>query len=155
MTNPNDNDKPGAFLELFPHLLSRLYLTLLWKINQEQDGDAVVLTNTWLREFARLDRKSLHKYRTYLHDCNIILSSPVGNGRQYLYRVANPQTSKPLNDNVTDEGAVKYLGDAEAKTAIVRQRVVKRWKRKANEMDPAEEPPSSQSSPSSWDNSGW
>ena len=45
MVDPKDRDKPGLFLKLLPHPLSRLYMTLLWKINAEQDGDAVVLSN--------------------------------------------------------------------------------------------------------------
>ena len=51
----DDEEKPGTFLKLFPHPLSRLFVTLLWKINAEQDGDAVVLSNVWLRRFACLD----------------------------------------------------------------------------------------------------
>jgi hypothetical protein len=49
MTDPKDNEKPGLFLELFPHPISRLFLVLLWKINLQHDGDSVILTNVWLR----------------------------------------------------------------------------------------------------------
>jgi hypothetical protein len=157
MTDPNDGEKPGAFLELFPHPLSRLYLTLLWKINREQDGDAVVLSNVWLREFARLDEKSLRKYRSSLQEHDVILSSPVGNGRQHLYRIANPRTSKPLDEQETDAKAIVRLSDPDRGKEVSRQRAVTRWKRKINgkpDVDPTEEPPSPPQR-SSWDDSGW
>jgi len=31
MVDPKDRDKPDLFLKLFPHPLSRLLMTLLWK----------------------------------------------------------------------------------------------------------------------------
>ena len=42
MLDPSDKEKPGTFLELFPHRLSRLFMVLLWKINFEQEGDGAL-----------------------------------------------------------------------------------------------------------------
>jgi hypothetical protein len=47
MTDPKDREKPGLFMELLPHPLSRLFMTLLWKINVVQGGDAFVRSNAF------------------------------------------------------------------------------------------------------------
>jgi hypothetical protein len=109
MVDPKDVSKPGRFLQLFPQPLSRLYLTILWKINREQDGDGVLLTNVWLRNFSKLDKTSLVKYRAYLHDEHIISAKRIGTGgREYLYRLLDPRTAQPLNAE-TDVDAIARM----------------------------------------------
>jgi len=153
MTVPNDKERPGLFLELFPHPLSRLYLTLLWKINMEQDGDAVVLSNVWLRTFTKVDHKSLCKYRDLLHDRKIILGQPLGSGREHLYRLVSPTHRLPFNNSETDLEAIARLRNPSRVKEVARTRVMRRYKRKPV----AEEKPVTQgqarkvSSLSSWD----
>lgn len=93
MVGPKDREKPGLFLQLFPHPLSRLFLALVWKINAVQDGDAVVLSNVWLKKFANLDTKSLNEYHRYLHDNHVIRHKSFGSGREYPSNFSNIDTS--------------------------------------------------------------
>jgi hypothetical protein len=130
MTDLKDRQKPGQFLELFPHPLSRLYLTLLWKINAEQDGDAAVLSNVWLRGFAKLDEKSLRKYRSFLHDGNIIHAAQLGSGREYLYRLVNPNNRRPLDENEPDGQATERLSNPDRIKEAARARAIKRYSKK-------------------------
>jgi hypothetical protein len=129
MVDPKNREKPGLFLTLFPHSLSRLMLTLLWKINGEQDGDAVVLSNTWLRGFARLDAKSLRKYRDHLHDHHVIQHKSIGSGREHLYRIVN-RRGRPLADE-TDDDAVTRLKGTETQGQAIRKGVIKRYMRRS------------------------
>jgi hypothetical protein len=128
MTDPKDRDKPGLFLALFPNSLSRLFLTLLWKINGEKEGDAVVLSNAWLREFAQLTSKSLRKCRDCLHENCVIRYKSIGGGRQYLYRLVN-RRGKPLADELDDE-ALTRLKDTETQGRAVRKGLIKGYMRR-------------------------
>jgi hypothetical protein len=128
MTNRTDRSKPGLFLELFPHPLSRLYLTLLWKINLEQDGDAVVLSNVWLREFTSLATNTLKKYRRYLHTKHIIHTVPVGPGREYLYRAVGSD-GRALSGE-TDMEAIGRLRNPERIKEVARASMLKRYRRR-------------------------
>jgi hypothetical protein len=128
MTDPEDDEKPGMFLQLFPHPLSRLYVTLLWKINMEQDGDAVVLSNVWLRTFAKLDKESLRKFRQFLNRENIIRAEPLGSGREHLYRMLNPDTSQPMNDE-TDAEAIARLKNPDRIREVARTRIMRRYRK--------------------------
>ncbi len=149
MLDPNDHEKPGTFLELFPHPLSRLFVTLLWKINLEQDGDAVVLSNMWLKDFANLDHKSLLRYRSFLIDHRVIVAVPLGSGREYLYRVPNPRTGLPLSDETNIE-AVARLANPERIKEVARARIMKRYRRRLVQETPT---PATEPVPirSSWD----
>jgi hypothetical protein len=147
MTAPKDREKPGVFLQLFPHPLSRLLIVLLWKINSVQDGDAVVLPNTWLRDFATISSNSLRKYRTFLHDSNVIHATALGNGREYLYRLVN-RKGRPLADE-TNADAVVRLKDTKTITERIRQNVIRRYERKVSAAVEADKPASD--TRSSWD----
>jgi hypothetical protein len=128
MTHPGDKGKPGTFLQLYPHPLSRLYTVLMWKIHREQDGDAVILRNTWLKDFANLDHKSLVRCRAYLNDHKIILAAPIGNGWEFLYRVCDANTGQALADETNIE-CVKRLRDRIRIAGVVRTRVMRRYKK--------------------------
>jgi hypothetical protein len=128
MHEPSDSEIPGTFLKLFPHPLSRLLMVLLWKINSEQDGDAVVLSNVWLRSFAKLDNKSLLKYRRYLNDHKLILAVPLGSGREHLYRIFDPNSGLPLSDE-THTQAVRRLRNLERIREVARKRVMRKYRK--------------------------
>jgi len=128
MTDPGDKEKPGKFLKLYPHPLSRLYTVLMWKIHREQDGDAVILRNTWLKDFAKLDHKSLVKCRSYLNDHKITLAASVGNGWEFLYRVCDANTGQPLTDETNIEAVKRLRDDARIKD-VVRTRVMRKYKK--------------------------
>jgi hypothetical protein len=149
MTSHEDSERPGIFLNLFPHPLSRLFVTLLWKINAEQDGDAVVLSNVWLRRFACLDNKSLLRYRQYLNNNGVILAVPLGSGREHLYRICNPRTGLPLSDETNVE-IVDRLRNPERIREVARTRIMRRYRKQ-----PAQEAPTAATEPvpirSSWD----
>jgi len=148
MTDPGDQAKPGTFLQLYPNPLSRLYTVLIWKIHREQDGDAVILRNTWLKDFAKLDHKSLVKCRAYLNDHKIILAASIGNGWEFLYRVCDANTGQPLADETNIE-CVKRLRDHVRINDVVRRRVMRRYKK-----SPAVERVKEEKEPfSSWN--GW
>jgi hypothetical protein len=155
MTDPNDKEKPGLFLELFPHPLSRLYLTLLWKINMEQDGDAVLLSNVWLRTFTKIDYKSLKKYRSLLHDRKIILGQAIRSGREYLYRLVSPSHRLPFNNSETDLEAIARLRNPTRVKEVARERVMRRYRKPLVEEEKpkplAHGQPRKLSSLSSWD----
>lgn len=148
MTDPKDKEKPGLFLKLFPHPISRLFLVLLWKINSEQDGDAAILSNVWLRGFANLDAKSLVKYRGVLNDRSVIRNTPLGNGRNHIYRLVKGD-GRPFEEE-TDTDAEKRLRNPDRIREVVRSRSIKRWGRSIAEIPKAEplEPTSS------WDTDG-
>ena len=149
MVDPTDKEKPGTFLELFPHPLSRLFITLLWKINLEQDGDAVVLSNMWLKDFAKLDHKSLLRYRSFLNDRRFIHAVSLGSRRDYLYRVSNPRTGLPLSDETNTE-AVTRLANPDRIKEAARTRIMKKYRRRLVQEAPT---PATEPVPirSSWD----
>ena len=151
-----DGDKPGLFLELFDHPLSRLFVTLLWRINKEQEGDAIVLSNVWLREFAKLDAKSLRKYREYLHDHNLICCERLGSGREYLYRVVDGK-GMPLDQDKTNAQALARLSDPEAKRQAVHARIAKKYRKSVSKVVASagkdqDQPSDTDKMPSSWGN---
>jgi hypothetical protein len=129
MTDPNDSEKPGLFLELYPDPLSRLFTVLLWKINQEQDGDATILRSTWLKDFANFGYMSLVRHRAYLHKHKIISALKLGGGHEYLYRICDPKTGLPMTVE-TDIEAVKRLRDAKRSREVVTARVMRRYKKR-------------------------
>jgi hypothetical protein len=135
MTAPNDGEKPGKFVELFPHPLSRLYLALQWKINSEQEGDAVVLSNVWLRSFAKLENRSLLRYRKFLNNECIIYAKPLRNGREWLYRICDSSTGLPLT-NEADTEAVKRMKDPGRIREVIRTRVMRRYKKQVTDAAP-------------------
>ena len=137
MSSPDDEEKPGAFLKLFPHPLSRLFVTLLWKINAEQDGDAVVLSNVWLRRFACLDNKSLLRYRRYLNNNGVILAVPLWSGREHIYRICNPRTGLPLTDESNLE-IVDRLRNPERIREVARTRIMRRYRKQPAQDAPKE-----------------
>jgi hypothetical protein len=128
MTDPADHNKPGVFLQLFPHPLSRLYLTLLWQVNREQAGDAVVVSNVWLRGFAHLHNDSLLQYREYLDVNGIIRAEKIGNGRKYLYRVAG-SGGQPLSAETNME-AIARLGNPDRISEAAIATMIKRYGRR-------------------------
>jgi hypothetical protein len=130
MTDPKDSEKPGAFQQLFPHPLSRLLLVLMWRINREQDGDGVVLSNKWLKSFARLDTKSFNKYRDHLHDNHVICAKRLGSGREYLYRLTG-RDRLPLASE-TDTNAVTRLKETGKNRRAIRKRLIRLFAKKVN-----------------------